>query len=135
MGLAAIPLILLAGVAGGALWGLWPGLLRVRSGTDEVITTLIGDFLASQLLFYVTSGPLKDPSGSGQQASTRPLDAAYRISDSLGLSPTIIAIALIVGVAMWLLVNRTAFGILAGLVGRNGTMLTWQGGQLWKLDM
>lgn len=130
-----IPLILLAGVAGGALWGLWPGLLRVRSGTDEVITTLMGNFLATLLLFYVTSGPLKDPSGSGQQASTRPLDPAYRISDSLGLSPTIIAIALIIGVAMWFLVNRTAFGVLAGLAGRNGTMLTWQGGQIWKFGL
>jgi len=130
-----IPLIMLAGMAGGALWALWPGLLRLRSGTDEVITTLMGNFLAGLLLVYVTSGPLKDPSGSGQQASSRPLDAAYRISDSLGLSPIIIGIAMLVGVLMWLLVNRTAFGVLAGLAGRNGTMVQWQGARIWKLGL
>lgn len=130
-----IPTLLLAGMLGGALWALWPGLLRLRSGTDEVITTLIGNFMAGLLLVYVTSGPLKDPSGSGQQASSRPLDAAYRISDSLGLSPAIIAIAVVVGILMWLLVNRTSFGVLASLAGRNGTMVEWQGARLWKLGL
>ncbi|MBD9650622.1 ABC transporter permease [Ensifer sp. ENS09] len=130
-----IPTLLLAGMLGGALWALWPGLLRLRSGTDEVITTLMGNFMAGLLLVYVTSGPLKDPSGSGQQASSRPLDPAYRISDSLGLSPTIIAIAVAVGILMWLLVNRTAFGVLASLAGRNGTMVEWQGARLCKLGL
>jgi len=130
-----VPACFIAGMAGGALWALWPGLLRLRSGTDEVITTLMGNFLAGLLLIYVTSGPLKDPSGSGQQASSRPLDAAYRISNSLGLSPTIIVIAIIVGIVMWLLVNRTAFGVLASLAGRNGTMVQWQGAKLWQLGL
>lgn len=130
-----VPACLLAGAVGGALWGLWPGLLRLRSGTDEVITTLMGNFLAGLLLVYVTSGPLKDPSGSGQQASSRPLDAAYRISDSLGLSVTIVVIAAVVGVVMWLLLNRTAFGVLAGLSGRNPTMVQWQGAKVWRLGI
>ena len=77
-----IPACFLAGMTGGALWALWPGILRLRSGADEVITTLMGNFLASILLIHVTSGPLKDPSGSGQQASSRPIEAAYRISTS-----------------------------------------------------
>jgi len=130
-----IPACFIAGMLGGALWALWPGLLKLRSGTDEVITTLMGNFLASLLLVYVTSGPLKDPSGSGQQASSRPLAAAYRISNSLGLSPTIIGIAVVVGIGMWLLVNRTAFGVLASLAGRNGTMVKWQGAKLWQLGL
>lgn len=130
-----IPLIILAGMVGGGLWALWPGLLKLRSGTDEVITTLMGNFLASLLLIYVTSGPLKDPSGSGQQASSRPLGAAYRLSDSFGLSPAIIGIAALVGIAIWLLVNRTAFGVLAGLAGRNSTMIQWQGARLWRLGL
>lgn len=130
-----IPALIIAGTLGGAVWALWPGLLRLRSGTDEVITTLMGNFMAGLLLVYVTSGPLKDPSGSGQQASSRPLDEAYRISDSLGISPTIIAIGAAVGILMWLLVNRTAFGVLASLAGRNGTMVEWQGARPWKLGL
>jgi simple sugar transport system permease protein len=130
-----IAMCFLAGMTGGALWALWPGLLRLKSGTDEVITTLMGNFIAGLFLLYVTAGPLKDPSGTGQQSSSRPLASAYRISDSLGLSPTIIAIAVIVGLAMWLLVNRTAFGVLSGLAGRNSTMVQWQGARTWRIGL
>ena len=133
--LVLTPLCFLAGIAGGALWALWPGWLRLRSGTDEVITTLMGNFIAALILVYVTTGPLKDPSGSGQQSSSRPLAAAYRISDSLGVSPVIIGIALVVGIGMWLLVNRTAFGVLASLAGRNPTMVKWQGARVSRLGL
>ena len=130
-----VPLGMMAGMAGGALWAFWPGYLRLRSGSDEVITTLMGNFIAGLILVYVTSGPLKDPSGSGQQASTRILPDELRISDAGGVSPTIIAIAAAVGIAGWLLVNRTAFGALAGLAGRNPTMLRFQGGRIWQLGL
>jgi general nucleoside transport system permease protein len=129
------PLCFLAGMGGGALWAFWPGWLRLQSGTDEVITTLMGNFIAGLILVYVTTGPLKDPSGSGQQSSSRPLAAAYRISDSLGVSPVIVGIALIVGVGIWVLVNRTAFGVLASLAGRNPTMVKWQGARVWRLGL
>ncbi len=133
--LVLVPISFLAGMAGGALWALWPGLLRLRSGTDEVITTLMGNFIAALILVYVTTGPLKDPSGSGQQSSSRPLAAAYRISDSAGLSPIILGLALLVGVGMWLLTNRTAFGVLASLAGRNPVMVRWQGAKVWRLGL
>ena len=123
----AIPLVIVAGVAGGALWALWPGLLRVRSGTDEVITTLMGNFIAGLALVYVTSGPLKDAAGSGQVAAARPVAAALRISTSSGVSIALIAIVAVVGVAMWFVVERTAFGVLGSLAGRNPVMVVWQG--------
>lgn len=134
-GFIAIPACLLAAMIGGALWSLWPGILRLHSGADEVITTLMGNFMAAVLLIYVTSGPLKDPSGSGQQASSRPLDPDFRISDSLGLSPTILAIAAIVGIGTWFLVNRTSFGVLISLAGRNPTMVKWQGARVWRIGL
>jgi ABC-type uncharacterized transport system permease subunit len=133
--LLLVPACFLAAMAGGALWALWPGWLRLQSGTDEVITTLMGNFIAGLILVYVTTGPLKDPSGSGQQSSSRPLAAAYRISDSLGVSPVIVGVALVVGIVMWLLVNRTAFGVLASLAGRNPTMVQWQGARVWRLGL
>ena len=130
-----IPSTMLAGMAGGALWALWSGYLRLRSGTDEVITTLMGNFIATLMLVYVTSGPLKDPSGSGQQASSPMLPATYRISDFQGISPTILGIAAAVALIMWVLVNRTPFGMLASLAGRNPTMVRFQGARLWTLGL
>ncbi len=133
--LLVIPLVMIAGVAGGALWALWPGLLRVRSGTDEVITTLMGNFIAALMLLYVASGPLKDPSGSGEVAAARPVAAALRISTSSGVSFTLIAIVAIVGVLMWLVVERTAFGVLGSLAGRNPVMVVWQGARSSRIGL
>jgi len=130
-----IPVCFICGMAGGALWALWPGVLRLKSGTDEVITTLMGNFIAGLALLYVASGPLKDPAGSGQQISSRPVESAYRISTSLGISPSIIAISVLVGCLMWLLVNRCAFGVLSGLAGRNPIMVQWQGARTWRIGL
>ena len=130
-----IPLSFVAGVAGGAVWALWPGYLRVRSGADEVITTLMGNFIAGLILIYLTGGILKDPSGTGQVMASRPVASAYRISSEGGLSPTIVIAAILVGVLMWVLVNRTAFGVLSSLAGRNPTMVVWQGARMSRLGL
>jgi ABC-type uncharacterized transport system permease subunit len=124
---------LIFGIALGALWAFWPGWLRIRSGTDEVITTLMGNFIAGLLLVWVTSGPLKDPSGSGQVTSSRSVPLGIRISTDTGVSPIILGITIAVGVMVWVLVNRTAFGVLGGLAGRNPVMVTWQGARLSRL--
>ena len=134
-GALVVPLAFLAGAGLGALWALWPGLLRVRSGADEVITTLMGNFIADLLLIYVTGGILKDPSGTGQVMASRPVAPAYRISGESGLSPTIVGAALLVGVLMWIFVNRTAVGVLASLAGRNATMVVWQGAKMSRLGL
>jgi simple sugar transport system permease protein len=122
-------------MACGGLWAAWPGYLRVTSGTDEVITTLMGNFIAALVLTYVTGGILKDPSGTGQVMASRPVAEAYRISSETGLSPAIVAIAIIVGLLTWVLVNRTAFGILCGLAGRNPTMVVWQGAKMSRIGL
>lgn len=130
-----IPLTFIAGIVCGGLWALWPGVLRIRSGTDEVITTLMGNFIAGLILIYVTSGILKDPSGTGQVMASRPVGAAYRLSSTSGLSPSIVIIALLVGILTWLLVNRTAYGVLSSLAGRNPIMIVWQGAKLSRLGL
>ncbi|HTI00106.1 MAG TPA: ABC transporter permease [Acidisoma sp.] len=126
---------LLTALAFGGLWALWPGWLRIRSGTDEVITTLMGNFIAGLFLIWVTSGPLKDPSGSGQVTSSTPVPAAIRISTDTGVSGWIIGLTVAVGLVTWVLVNRTAFGVLGGLAGRNPVMVTWQGARLSRLGL
>jgi simple sugar transport system permease protein len=127
------PAAVCAGIAGGALWALCPAILRLTYGTDEVITTLMGNFIAALALIEVTTGVLKDPAGTGQSSSTRPIDAVYRWSDATGVSTTLILVATVCVVVVWILLNRTSFGVLAGLAGRNPTMLVWQGATEWRL--
>jgi ABC-type uncharacterized transport system permease subunit len=60
-----VPLAFVMAIVCGALWAAWPGYLRVASGADEVITTLMGNFIASLILIYVT-GPVGDRPGDGE---------------------------------------------------------------------
>ncbi|HEY0419751.1 MAG TPA: hypothetical protein VGC80_09555, partial [Acetobacteraceae bacterium] len=133
--LIVVPAAILAAMAAGIAWSAWPGYLRIWSGTDEVITTLMANFIASLVLVYVTSDPLRDPSGTGQVTASRPIAAAYRISDADGVSPVVVGLVLATGALVWLLVNRTGFGVLSSLAGRNPVMVEWQGARMGRLGM
>jgi ABC-type uncharacterized transport system permease subunit len=57
-----IPLMILAGVAGGVIWGGLAGLLKARTGAHEVITTIMGNFIALFLVqWLLTTSVLQDP--------------------------------------------------------------------------
>ena len=49
----AILMIMVFGIAGGALWGFIPGFLKARVGASEVITTIMLNAIASQLIFFI----------------------------------------------------------------------------------
>lgn len=56
-----IPLALMAGFLGGALWGFVPGLLKAYTGAHEVITTIMMNFIAFRLNEWLLRGPLQRP--------------------------------------------------------------------------
>jgi ABC-type uncharacterized transport system permease subunit len=56
-----IPLTLLAGAAGGALWGFIPGWLKARTGGHEVINTIMMNYIAFRLSEWLLSGPMQRP--------------------------------------------------------------------------
>jgi simple sugar transport system permease protein len=116
-----------AGILGGLLWSLGPGILRVRYGTDEVITTLMASFIAVLVLRALTSGPLQDQSGSGESTASRKIEDVFRLSNGYGVSPWTVSVCLLVLLGTWFLLNRTRFGLLSGLTGRNPLMAKWQG--------
>ncbi|MFP3855125.1 MAG: ABC transporter permease [Anaerolineales bacterium] len=56
-----IPLALLAGALGGAIWGFIPGFLKARTGGHEVINTIMMNFIAIRLSEWLLSGPMQRP--------------------------------------------------------------------------
>src|SRR6202051_132072 len=63
LGRLAIPVILIAGVAGGAAWAAIPALLRTRFNTSEILVSLMLVYIAQLLLTYLLHGVLRDPEG------------------------------------------------------------------------
>lgn len=55
--------ILVAGVIGGGLWALIPALLKVRAGMNEIISTLMLNYVAILFVTYLARGPLQEPGG------------------------------------------------------------------------
>jgi len=49
----ALLLVMIFGILGGALWAFIPGFLKARAGASEVITTIMLNFIASNILFFV----------------------------------------------------------------------------------
>jgi ABC-type uncharacterized transport system permease subunit len=56
-----VPLALLAGFLGGALWGFIPGWLKAKTGGHEVINTIMMNYVAFRLSDWLLSGPMKRP--------------------------------------------------------------------------
>src|SRR5918994_2389314 len=62
-GFWVLPIMLLLGIAGGALYGLIPAFLKTRFGVNEILTSLMLVYVAQLALDYLTRGPWRDPKG------------------------------------------------------------------------
>ena len=117
-----LPLAIIGGAAGGALWGAVPGWLQARRGSHIVITTIMFNFIAASLLVYLLVNVLIEP---GQMApETRRFAASLPQLSAFGFpghSPVNIALllALVSAFGVWLLVWRTPWGYGLRVAGAN----------------
>jgi general nucleoside transport system permease protein len=66
-GIIHLPLTIMAGALGGALWAGIPGYLKARTGAHEVINTIMMNYVAFRLTEFLISGPLRDKVASATQ--------------------------------------------------------------------
>lgn len=114
-----LPLTLLAAFAAGGLWGGICGWLKTRFGANEIITTVMLNYVAIHWVSYVVAFPMIDPVSHMPQTA-RILDTAQlaRILPGtrvhLGLVIALLAVVLI-GFYLW----RTTRGFETRVVGQN----------------
>ncbi len=116
-----LPLALLAGALGGAIWAGIPGYLKARTGAHEVISTMMMNYVAFRLAEYVVSFPLRDPLATAVQtpriAPEAELwtlaDVPTRLQDPLSALFAAIVIAFTAFIfARWLLGKRAENRVL-----------------------
>jgi len=103
--------MILAGFAGGALWGGCAGFLKAFFGTNEIITTLMMNYIGYFLLEYLVYGPWKDPMGFNFPQSKN-FEAVTRIPRLFeGSRVSIVVVLALLGVAgLWVFLFRTRAG-------------------------
>lgn len=110
----------LAAAVVGALILLGPVILKTRFGVDEVVTTLLFNFIMLLFVSYLLEGPMKDPMGMGwPKSEALPKDTRLpRIIAGLRLHWGF-ALGLLAAAAVWLIQTRTTLGYEIRAVGLN----------------
>lgn len=115
-----IPLVMLAGAAAGAAGMLGPAILKTRFGADEVVTSLLLNFIIIIFVQMMLEGPLKDPMSMGWPQSEPILDNAAlpRLMDRMRIHSGLI-VALIAAVVAQIALSKTTWGFKIRAVGEN----------------
>ncbi len=118
--LAQIPLLLVMGAAAGMVLLLIPLWLRLRFAVDEVVTTLLLNFVAVLVVSMLIDTVLKDPTAFGWPQSDSVADAAMlpklvaRSRLQIGL-----VIAVVLAIVIAFVQSRTVFGMQSRAAGLN----------------
>lgn len=118
-----VPLCILAAAAGGALWGILVGELKVRRGINEVLSMIMFNWIAFYLSNYVIN--LKVIHADGKESSKDILDSAkiilpQSIRSQLGPNANWgIFLAVAAAVLIYFIINKTTLGYQLRAVGFN----------------
>ncbi|MFP4395291.1 MAG: ABC transporter permease [Anaerolineales bacterium] len=123
-----LALIVLAGLLGGALWGLLTGALKVYARVHEIFAGLGLNFVATALVIWLIFNPWK-PARGATMSGTEPFPKAAWVP-RLGqtrLPPLAVALAIIAVVIAYLLLKGTRFGLALRAIGKNHRAAYLQG--------
>ncbi|MFF2633096.1 ABC transporter permease [Microbacterium sp. NPDC058021] len=120
---AHLPLTLLAGILGGAIWGGIVGLLKARTGAHEVILTIMLNYVAYYLLLWMirTPGLLQKPGTNQPITSATPESAQF--PDLFGPAFPLLdwgfIVVIIATLIVWWVVEYSSLGVRMRAVGEN----------------
>ena len=114
-----LPLALLAGFAGGAIWGSVVGILKARFNSNEIITSIMLNYIAIQFVSFLVNGPIKD--------KTQSFPYSYMVQDSAKLPIILQGTRLHIGVFValaclvfyWFFYRYTVTGYRLRVIGQN----------------
>ncbi|GAA4168218.1 ABC transporter permease [Shinella granuli] len=115
-----IPVLMAAAMAAGALLLLGPAVLKTRFGVDEVVTTLLLNFIVLLFVSMLLEGVLKDPMGLGWPQSQKVVAEAQlpRLIQGKRLHLGFV-IAIIAAIVVWIITKKTKLGYEMRAVGHN----------------
>ena len=113
-----LPAALIFGVLAGALWAGIPAVLKVGLNVDETLVSLMLNYVAILLAQGLYYGAWIDPDGMGFPG-TKMFPKSAWLPRFSGRAHVGLFIALILGLVMWVVLNRTKWGFEVKMVGQN----------------
>jgi len=123
-----IAVLMACGMAAGALLLAGPAFVKLRFGVDEVVTTLLLNFIVILFVSMMIEGPLRDPLAFGWPQSV-PVDGAYRLPDLIARTRLHVGLLMAIAAAgiVWLVMARTVFGVETRAAGLNARAAAFAG--------
>jgi simple sugar transport system permease protein len=123
---SVLPFAIFAGMLAGALWAGIPALLKVRLKVDEVLTTLMLNYVAILFAEHLYYGPWRDPKGFGFPGTPMFPDFAW-LPRIAGRAHMGLIFALVLAVLVWFILKRTRWGFELEVIGNNPSAAQTQG--------
>lgn len=123
-----IPLIMISAMVAGSMLLLVPALLKTRLGVDEVVTTLLFNFIMLLFVSMLLEGALKDPTGLGWPQSQKLVADARlpRLIQGRRLHLGFV-LALVAAIATWFVMKKAVLGYEMRAVGHNAEAARFAG--------
>ncbi|MGB8984756.1 MAG: ABC transporter permease [Anaerolineales bacterium] len=122
-----LPLAILGGALGGAVWGMIPGYLKARFGAHEVVNTIMMNWIAFKLSDWLLNGPMK---ASGFRPVTPNIEESAELprffADPLRLNWGFVLALVVAWLVYWLLF-KTTWGFEIRSVGANPNAAKYAG--------
>jgi len=125
LGFPSMPQVLLlpasigVGFLFGAFWGVIPGYLKARYQTNEIITTIMMNYIAFWFISYLVHGPLREPNSMYSYTAEVPQSSRLPVLIPGTQLHAGFLIALVLVVATYILLSKTAIGFRMRATGAN----------------
>lgn len=131
-----VPLMFLAGFIGGAIWGIIPAFLKIRFAINEVISTLMLNYICAEFLTLLIVGPWKSPKKFGfPYTDDLPPSAVLSVIPGSRIHYATLAAALIALVVLAVLLYKTRFGYEIRVIGENPDAARYAGIDFFRTTM
>ena len=117
-GVWLLPIICISGIIAGALWAALPAFFRTKFNVNEILSSLMLNYIAFFLLVYLVHGVLKDPDGFNFPES--------KIFSSAALLPVLLSgtrlhagvfLVLLSTLVVWIIIKKTLLGFQLQVIG------------------
>jgi len=135
-----LPLVLIAGMVGGGFWGAIPGSLKAYLGVNEILSTIMLNIVAVQIMNYLLRDPLIDPEEI--ERGTR-IPQTERLSEAADLPILVdgtrlhsgVVVAILAAVLAWAFLWRTTLGFKVRAVGQSPDAANYAGMPVKRMTM